>query len=91
MSTQECLVYSLVHKTMDDVIEFLVSTNSGYSVLTGMENSELDYVLIHPKQRSGLPIGPNGEWEECDECESDRASARPIYRRLLADGYLPMR
>ena len=89
MSAQGCLVFPLVDQTNGDEIEFLVFTNSGWSELTGTANSELDYVLIHPKHSQGLPIGPNGEWEDCDECESDRVSARPIYRKLLAEGYQP--
>lgn len=83
--------YQLVHKLMDDVITFEVFPNTGISWETGEGTCEWDDVVITPKQRSGLPTGPNGAWEECDVCESDRANARTIYRRLLADGYLPMR
>ena len=83
--------YQLVHKLMDDVITFEVFPNTGISWETGEGTCEGDDVVITPKQRSGLPTGPNGTWEECDVCESDRKHARTIYRRLLADGYLPMR
>ena len=79
-------VFVLQHQLMDDQVIFRVFPESGTD-WEGNLNPEFDYVLISPKQRGDLPVGPKGQWEECDECESDRCSARAIYKRLTADGY----
>lgn len=80
-------VFTLKHKLMDDEVTFSVFPESGTDY-EGNLKRDLDYVLITPKQRKDLPLGPQGQWEECDECESDRYSARAIYALLKADGYL---
>ena len=79
-------VFVLQHQLMDDQVIFRVFPESGTD-WDGNLNPEYDYVLISPKQRKDLPVGPNGRLEECDECESDRVNARVVYQRLIADGY----
>ena len=80
-------VFTLQHKLNDDKIIFEVFADTGLNLEGGL-NREKDYVHITPNQRKDLPLGPQGQWEECDVCESDRYSARAIYALLKADGYL---
>jgi len=87
MST-DVQVFNLRDMLMDDQITFTVLPGSGVD-LEGNLNREMDEVLITPHQRGELPLGPQGQWEECDECESDRHTARAVYALLKADGYVP--
>ena len=87
MST-DVQVFNLRDKLMDDQITFTVLPGSGVD-LEGNLNREMDAVLITPHQRGELPLGPQGQWEECDVCESDRHTARAVYPLLKADGYVP--
>jgi hypothetical protein len=74
-------VFKLQHKSMKDYITFMVFPGSGAD-LEGNLNPEMDEVLIEPESRKDLPLGPKGEWEECDLCEADRHSARTVYTLL---------
>ena len=87
MST-DVQVFDLRDSLMKDQITFTVLPGSGVD-LEGNSNREMDQVLITSHQRGELPLGPQGQWEECDVCESDRYTARAVYALLKADGYVP--
>jgi len=87
MSTTD-QTFRLRDMLMEDIITFKVFNGSGVD-FEGNLNREMDEVLITPHQRGELPLGPQGQWEECDECESDRHTARAVYALLKVAGYVP--
>ena len=83
-------VYSLQHPDTLDTVKFTIYLNSGVSWIDNSLVREYDDCYIRAGERDELPVNNQGEWEECNECEADRINARPIYRWLLMEGYVPV-
>ncbi len=83
-------VYSLQHPDTLDTVKFTIYLNSGVSYLDSSLVPDLDDCYILAGERGELPVYNPGTWEECNECEADRITARPIYRYLTMEGYLPI-